>query len=118
MPVGGPAADRAGIYKGGIRPRDPVSMHCAVYRRLRKDVAYYIDLFSPETYGAFTRSKRDVSGFRLRHKRAADQIKPGDILVCYLTRLSRWFGLLEVVDGPFVNDTPVFVPEYDPFVVR
>lgn len=81
-------------------------------------MAYFIDLFSPETYEAFTRSSRDISGFRLRHKGMAERIKPGDVFVCYLTRLSRWFGLLEVVQGPFIDDKPIFVPENDPFVVR
>lgn len=81
-------------------------------------MAYYIDLFSPETYDAFTRSSRDISGFRLRHKGMAERIKPGDTFVCYLTRLSRWFGLLEVVEGPFIDNKPIFVSEDDPFVVR
>jgi hypothetical protein len=81
-------------------------------------MAYYIDLFSPETYEAFTRSSRDISGFRLRHKGMAERIKPGDTFVCYLTRLSRWFGLLEIVEGPFIDDKPIFVSEDDPFVVR
>jgi len=81
-------------------------------------MAYFIDLFSPETHEAFARSGRDISGFRLRHKGMADRIKPGDVFVCYLTRLSRWFGLLEVVEGPFIDDKPIFVPENDPFVVR
>ena len=81
-------------------------------------MAYFIDLFSPETYEAFARSPRNTSGFRPRHKNVAEKIKPGDIFVCYLTRLSRWFGLLEVIKGPFIDDTPVFVPENDPFVVR
>jgi predicted RNA-binding protein len=81
-------------------------------------MAYFIDLFSPETYLAFARSTRDISGFRIRHKNTAEKIKPGDIFVCYLTKLSRWFGLLEVVDGPFIDDEPIFLPENDPFVVR
>jgi hypothetical protein len=72
-------------------------------------MAYYIDLFSPETYEAFAGSARDVSGFRLRHKGMAERIKAGDFFVCYLTRLSRWCGLLQVVDGPFIDNTPVFV---------
>ena len=59
-------------------------------------MAYFIDLFSPETYTAFSRSPRDISGFRLRHKGMAERIKAGDTFVCYLTRLSRWFRLLEV----------------------
>src|SRR5579871_23806 len=81
-------------------------------------MAYFIDLFSPETYEAFSRSSRDISGFRIRHKNVAEKIKPGDIFVCYLTRLSRWFGLLEVVSGPFTDDSPIFAKENDPFVVR
>jgi hypothetical protein len=81
-------------------------------------MAYFIDLFSPETYEAFTRSSRDISGFRLRHKGMAERIKAGDTFVCYLTRLSRWFGLLEVIEGPFIDNKPIFVAEDDPFVVR
>ena len=64
-------------------------------------MAYLIDLFSLETYERFTRSSRDVSGFRLRHKNMAERINPGDVFVCYFTRLSRWFGLLEVKAGFF-----------------
>jgi len=81
-------------------------------------VAYFIDLFSPETYEAFAYSSRDISGFRRRHENVAQKIKPGDVFVCYLTKLSRWFGLLEVVEGPFIDDKPIFLPENDPFVVR
>lgn len=81
-------------------------------------MAYYIDLFSPETYEAFKQSSRDVSGFRLRHKGMAERICSGDVLVCYMTRLSRWFGALEVIAGPFLDDKPIFVKENDPFVVR
>jgi hypothetical protein len=81
-------------------------------------MAYFIDLFSPDTYEAFSRSPRDISGFRRLRKNRAEKIKSGDVLVCYLTRLSRWFGLLEVIEGPFIDDRPIFVPENDPFVVR
>jgi hypothetical protein len=81
-------------------------------------MAYFIDLFSPETYAAFSRSSRDVSGFRLRHKGMAERIRRGDTFVCYLTRLSRWFGLLEVLEGPFIDSKPIFLEADDPFVVR
>jgi hypothetical protein len=81
-------------------------------------MAYFIDLFSPETYEAFKRSSRDISGFRLRHKRMAERITSGDMLICYMTRLSRWVGALEVIDGPSIDSTPIFLPENDPFVVR
>lgn len=81
-------------------------------------MAYFIDLFSPETCEAFESSSREVSGFRLRQKPVAERVKSGDIFVCYMTRLSRWFGVLEVIEGPFIDSKPIFVPEDDPFVVR
>jgi hypothetical protein len=81
-------------------------------------MAYFINLFSPETFEAFGRSSRDVAGFRMRHKGTAERIRPGDYFVCYVTRVSRWCGLLEIVEGPFIDDKPIFLPENDPFVVR
>jgi len=81
-------------------------------------MAYYLDLFSPETYEAFGRSDRTVSGFRIRQRNVAQRVESGDKFVCYMTRLSRWIGLLGVLEGPFINDTPIFYREADPFVVR
>ncbi|GBD25298.1 hypothetical protein HRbin30_00613 [bacterium HR30] len=74
--------------------------------------------FSPETYEAFGRSDRTISGFRLRQRNVAQRVKSGDKFVCYMTRLSRWIGLLEVREGPFIEQTPICYPEDDPFVVR
>jgi predicted RNA-binding protein len=81
-------------------------------------MAYYLDLFSPETYEAFSRSDQTISGFRPRQRNAAQRVNPGDKLLCYMTKLSRWFGLLEVATGPFEDNTPIFYPEDDPFTVR
>jgi len=81
-------------------------------------MAYFLDLFSPETYEAFLRSPMDVSGFRLRHQNAASKISPGDKLICYLTKLSRWVGILQILDTWFIDETPIFYETNDPFVVR
>ncbi|MEP7308051.1 MAG: hypothetical protein ABJA98_21325 [Acidobacteriota bacterium] len=35
-----------------------------------------------------------------------------------MTKLSRWFGILDVLEGPYVDETPIYTPEGDPFVVR
>jgi hypothetical protein len=79
---------------------------------------YYTDLFSPETYEAFQRSGRSISGFRKRQLGEAKRINPGDKLVCYMTKLSRWIGLLEIESPCYIDDSPLFYPEDDPFVVR
>lgn len=81
-------------------------------------MAYYLDLFSPETYEAFSQSDRTVSGFRYRQRNVASRLKPGDKMLCYMTGISRWVGVLEVVDGPFEDDTRLFYGEEDPFVIR
>jgi len=81
-------------------------------------VAYFLNLFSPETYEAFTKSGLDISGFRLRHQSAADRVQIGDKMVCYMTKLSRWVGILEVTSAWFKNDSPIFYPTDDPFIIR
>jgi predicted RNA-binding protein len=79
---------------------------------------YFLDLFSPETYEAFSKSSRDISGFRIRQQNLAAKVKPGDKLICYMTKFSRWVGILEVINGPYQDDTPIFYPENDPFILR
>ena len=79
---------------------------------------YWLDLFSPETYEAYSKSDRTISGFRIRQRNQAEKISRGDRFVCYMTKLSRWVGILEIEDGPFIDDTPLFYEEDDPFVVR
>jgi predicted RNA-binding protein len=81
-------------------------------------MAYFLDLFSPETYETFSKSDRTVSGFRLRHQNAASRLKIGDKLICYMTKLSRWIGILEVQSEWFKDDSPIFYPTEDPFVIR
>jgi predicted RNA-binding protein len=79
---------------------------------------YYLNLFSPETYETFTRSAKNVSGFVKRQIKQAEKIKKGDKLICYLTKVSRWVGVLEVVDGPFQDSSPIFYDSEDPFIIR
>lgn len=81
-------------------------------------MAYYTDLFTVETYEAFLKSDRSISGFRETQTAMAKRLKPGDKMLAYIKGLSRWAAVLEVIDGPFIDRTPLFVPADDPFVVR
>ncbi len=47
-------------------------------------MAAYLDLFTPETWAAFLKRGRDVSGFRVWGRVIASKIKPDDVFVCYL----------------------------------
>lgn len=81
-------------------------------------MAFFLDLFTPETWDAFRKHGATVSGFRERQLATArDRIKPGDILLCYLVRLSRWCGVLEVKSSAFTDSAPIF-SDPDPFNVR
>ena len=66
-------------------------------------------MFSPETFEAFTKSTRDISGFRPRQENTASRIKVGDKLICYMTKLSRWIGVFEVAWEYFKDETPFFL---------
>jgi hypothetical protein len=81
-------------------------------------MAYYLDLFSPETHARFSASNRTISGFRVRQRKIAGRVAPGDKLLCYVTRLSRWVGVLEVLSPPFEDAKPIFADTNDPFTVR
>jgi len=77
-------------------------------------------LVSPETATAFEKSKRDVSGFRISQKTYVEnqKIGPGDKFICYVTRLQRFVGVLEIKSKHFTDDTPIFQEGKDPFVLR
>ena len=79
---------------------------------------YYTNLFSPETYNAFSKSDQTISGFRKHQKNTVANLKVGDKLICYVTRISRWIGILEVTEKYFEDDTPIFFTEKDPFIMR
>lgn len=81
-------------------------------------MAYYITIFSPDTYHTFTNTERSISGFRESQKTQASAIKKGDKLIAYVTKLSRWVGILEVTGEYFISNTPVYSAEDDIYSLR
>lgn len=81
-------------------------------------MTFYTNLFSPDTYETFSRSDRTVSGFSKHQHAWARRIQPGDRFICYMTRLSRWIGVLEVASECFVDESPLFYSEGDPYIIR
>ncbi len=83
-----------------------------------KVMTFYTNLFSPDTFETFSRSPRDVSGFSKHQLTWARRIQQGDRFICYMTKLSRWVGVLEVLGECYIDESPLFYPENDPYVVR
>jgi hypothetical protein len=79
---------------------------------------YYTYLFSPETFDTFSRSDRTIAGVRKNQEQSARRLNVGDRLICYVTKVGRWAGVLEVATPAFEDSTPRFVPSDDPFVIR
>jgi len=68
---------------------------------------YWLDLFPGTTWEELA-AGGEVSGFRERRWKTVQQIKPGDYLLCHLTGISRWIGVLEIPNCQ-LGQTPVLV---------
>jgi restriction system protein len=77
---------------------------------------YWLDLFTIKTYEEFQKAGAAVSGFRERQWNRCQRIKPGDKLLCYLTGISRWAGVLTVTGPAFRSEERIW--EMDLFPVR
>jgi len=65
---------------------------------------YWLDLFTGKTWEEFLRNGSNVSGFRVRRHSLAAKVQPGDYLLCYVTKISRFIGVLEVTSPLFIDD--------------
>lgn len=80
---------------------------------------FWLNLFTPDTWTRFRGHGASISGFRPRLRRTAyESVKPGDLLFCYLVKLSRWSGVLKVQSEPFEDTKPIFADSNDPFTTR
>jgi predicted RNA-binding protein len=70
--------------------------------------SYWLDLFTSKTWQEFLEAGAKVSGFRERRWRIIQRIKLGDYLLCYLTGVSRFIGVLEVTSKLFRDTTPIW----------
>ena len=81
-------------------------------------MAYLLNLFTPETWEVFRQAGAKVSGFRQRQQRlAGKRVIEGDVFLCYLVRLSRWCGALEVRSEVYEDRSPIY-SDPDPFPIR
>lgn len=78
---------------------------------------YWLDLFTGKTWEEFLKNGAGVSGFKERRRNIARHIHPGDYLICYLTGLSRFIGILEVLSESYF-DTQTRIWEDQLFPVR
>jgi hypothetical protein len=69
---------------------------------------YWLNLYTWHTWQEFVASGGQVSGFREGRWKSVQQIKKGDIFLCYLTGLSRFFAVEEITGNPFQDNSPIW----------
>ncbi|HEV2388507.1 MAG TPA: hypothetical protein VGS20_14770 [Candidatus Acidoferrales bacterium] len=72
---------------------------------------YWLDLFTGVTWNEFLAAGGDTSGFRASRWPTVQKIKTGDYLLCYLTGVSRFIGVLEATSAPFKDSSPIWKDE-------
>src|SRR5208337_4264758 len=75
---------------------------------------YWLDLFTVATLEEFQKAGAKVSGFRERRFPTCEQIKPGDKLLCYVTGISRWVGVLRVTKPVYRSEERIWDMEVFP----
>ena len=79
---------------------------------------YWLDLFTGVTWKEFLQAGADISGFRESRWKLAQQIRKGDYLLCYITGISRFIGILEVVEEAFRDNSRIWSDEILPCRLR
>jgi predicted RNA-binding protein len=64
---------------------------------------YWLSLFNPTTWQEFLDAGADVMGFPETRRNTVKRIKPGDYLLGYMTGVSRWVSVLEVISEPYTD---------------
>ena len=72
---------------------------------------HWLDLFTGTTWDEFRKAGGTVTGFRDSRWKTVQKIRPGDYLLCYLTGVSRFIGILEVTGEPFKDSAPIWKDE-------
>jgi hypothetical protein len=72
---------------------------------------YWLDLFTGVTWNEFQKAGGKISGFRESRWKSVQKIKVGDYLLCYLTGVSRFIGVLEATSPAFKDDTQIWSDE-------
>jgi hypothetical protein len=81
-------------------------------------MAYHITVMTVDVYERFSRSTREKIGFLPHHRKAIQKLAAGDKLICYISGMMRWAGLLEVTSSAFEEDTSLFYPDNDLLTLR
>jgi hypothetical protein len=76
--------------------------------------SYWLQVFNETTWREFLEAGGKVTGFRGARWGHVQKMKVGDILLCYLSRHSKWVGLLQLVSESYLDDSPIWKEDVFP----
>lgn len=79
---------------------------------------YFYQIYRITTYEIFMNSDRTITGVTIRSQNLCDKVEVGDRFICYLSGISRWFGVLEVESKSHLDKEKKIFYEKDPFVIH
>jgi len=68
---------------------------------------YYLALFNEETWTQFL-GQREIYGTTKKGITAANKINIGDFLICYVSKKSKFVGILEVVTKAYYDEQKIW----------
>ncbi len=82
------------------------------------DEKYYLALFNEDTWNEFLGNGSLVYGTNLKKQKRMDATNPGDFLICYVTKLSRFVGLLEITSKAYLDESHIWKNDVYPVRVN
>lgn len=79
---------------------------------------YYLGLFTPYTWLGFREHGSKVVGFSNSVVSRARKVQTGDIVIAYLSGLTRWCGAFQIRGEMYRDSKPLFSVRKETFVLR
>jgi hypothetical protein len=79
-----------------------------------KHGTYWVQVFTPNTWQQFVSAGSNVTGFRETRWNHIQTIKPGDRILCDLSGISKWIGILEVLSDPYLDTIRIWEEDLFP----
>lgn len=72
------------------------------------DRKYWLNLFTGTTWNEFLNAGATITGFSEVRWKTLQRVNTGDYFLCYITGISRFVAILEVISEPFQDSSPVW----------
>lgn len=70
--------------------------------------SFYLGLFTVESWREFKRHGGQLMGFNHNKAKTVERLNPGDRILCYLTKVSNFVGVMQVAGRCFIDHKPVW----------